>query len=476
VGLRTGAEYLAALRDGREVWLNGERVTDVGAHPQLAGAAHSLAENFDIQHNPAYGDLLTSVSPRTGEPISRSWHLPRSVEDLTRGREMFEFWERRAGGVLGRHPPYIASLFLGLYHFRTQIAKANPEWCENIEHHFDYLREQDLAIAFSAIDPHRDRKLPTSTLEYLSVVQERPEGMVVRGAQVAATGSPYADEYLAIVGTHGGDQRDIMCFCVPIASPGLKLVCRPSLSHAGEPGHPLSSRWDEMDVWAIFDDVLVPRDRMFIMNNQERISGAILPVPWGFFYGMIRILVKSEALLGICFAAADYLGTRDQPHVQALLAEAVAGVESLHALARRAEENPIYSAEGLAIPNPRAVAAGRVIDLQTHARLIEITRQICGAELIVAPSERDLSHPEIGPVLMRFGAGTDERAADRFKLMKLAWEYVGDGFGQRQLLFEELASVPMAGRRNALLNHYDATPAMRLAKDLAGIEQPPLSE
>src|SRR5438067_7180186 len=131
MGLRTGAHYLAALRDGRDVWLQGERISDVTAHPQLAACAHSLAENFDIQHDPACADLLTSVSPRTGEPIGRAWHLPRSAEDLTKGREMFEFWERRCGGVLGRHPQYMASLLMGVYHHRTRIAGVNPEWAEN---------------------------------------------------------------------------------------------------------------------------------------------------------------------------------------------------------------------------------------------------------------------------------------------------------------------------------------------------------
>jgi 4-hydroxyphenylacetate 3-monooxygenase len=118
------------------------------------------------------------------------------------------------------------------------------------------------------------------------------------------------------------------------------------------------------------------------------------------------------------------------------------------------------------------VALARVIDLQNHARLIEITRQLCGAELIMAPGEVDLTHPEIGPLLQRFVAGADARATERFKLLKLAWEYVIDSFGQRQLLFEELASVPIAGRRAALLGAYDPEPAIRLAKQLAGIDQP----
>src|SRR5437867_2304066 len=94
MSLKTGAEFLQSLRDGREVWINGERVEDVTRHPRLCGCANSLAEIYDLQNDPAYAGVLTSISPRTGNPISRAWHLPRSAEDLTKGREMFEIIER----------------------------------------------------------------------------------------------------------------------------------------------------------------------------------------------------------------------------------------------------------------------------------------------------------------------------------------------------------------------------------------------
>src|SRR5205823_6337572 len=145
MSLRTGAQYLEGLRDGREVWLEGEKVADVTRHPQLAGYARSLAENFDLQHDPAYAGVLTAISPRTGQAISRAWHLPRSAEDLRKGREMFELIERRAGGVLGRHPQYMATLIMGLYHCRDQVAAVNAEWAQNIANHFDRCRENDLA-------------------------------------------------------------------------------------------------------------------------------------------------------------------------------------------------------------------------------------------------------------------------------------------------------------------------------------------
>ena len=65
--VRRGEEYLESLRDGRRLWLMGERVEDVTTHPALAGCARSVAAVYDLQHDAAHRDLLTITSPSTGE-------------------------------------------------------------------------------------------------------------------------------------------------------------------------------------------------------------------------------------------------------------------------------------------------------------------------------------------------------------------------------------------------------------------------
>ena len=79
---RTGAEYLAGLRDAREVWFEGKRVPDVTAHPILGRAARTMAELYDLQWDSELHDQLTYPSPSNGRPVSRSFIQPRSVEDL----------------------------------------------------------------------------------------------------------------------------------------------------------------------------------------------------------------------------------------------------------------------------------------------------------------------------------------------------------------------------------------------------------
>jgi aromatic ring hydroxylase len=469
MSLKTGAQFLESLRDGREVWIDGERVPDVTQHPKLCGCAENLAAIYDLQNDPHYEGVLTATSPHTGDPISRAWHLPRSRDDLTKSREMFEMVERQAGGVLGRHPQYMASLLMGVYCNRKKIARASPEWAQNVADHFNYCRESDAAISFSAIAPPQDRRLPPTMARFLRIVDKRDGGIVVRGAQLAATHTIYGHEYLCTANRRPG-QDQTLYFCIPPATPGVRLVCRQSLSHAGDPDHPLASRWDEMDVWIIFDNVFIPRHRIFLLNNDANVTLSV-PYPFGFFYGMLRQVVKDEALVGICFAITDYLGTRDQPENQTLLAEAVAALEALRTVIRAAEIDPQFTDEGIALPNPEKTAVARVIDLQTHARLIEIVRHICASSLIMAPGASELDHPTIGPLMKELVAGSDDQALERYKLLKLAWDYACDSFGQRQLLFEEHASVNLARRKLLLLDEYDPEPAVRLAKQLAGVPQ-----
>src|SRR6478609_6279968 len=111
--IRRGAEYLESLRDGRAVWMHGERV-DVTADPRLAGCARAFAAIYDLQADPACADLLTMPSPTTGEPVSLAYLLPYTTDDLVRKRQMIEYLARHTGGVVGRLPEYIANVVLGL--------------------------------------------------------------------------------------------------------------------------------------------------------------------------------------------------------------------------------------------------------------------------------------------------------------------------------------------------------------------------
>ena len=70
-GLRTGGDYLRSLNDGRQVFVDGERVADVTKHPAFREAARSVAGLYDIAAAPENRELMTFASPKTGAPVLR---------------------------------------------------------------------------------------------------------------------------------------------------------------------------------------------------------------------------------------------------------------------------------------------------------------------------------------------------------------------------------------------------------------------
>ena len=105
---RTGREYLEGLRaQDREVWLDGERVRDVTAHPGLRGGAHAVAALYDMQHDARHREEMTFVPPEGGESAGLSFIVPRTREDLERRRVMMLHWARATCGMMGRSPDFM---------------------------------------------------------------------------------------------------------------------------------------------------------------------------------------------------------------------------------------------------------------------------------------------------------------------------------------------------------------------------------
>ena len=122
LGAMTGARYIESLKDGREVWLDGEKVQDVTTHPAFTGMVHELARIYDLQHTEPYRDQMTFISPTTGNRCSLSWLLPQSHEDLQKKRRNSEIWNEQCWGQLGRGPDILAPYIITLYDLRETLS------------------------------------------------------------------------------------------------------------------------------------------------------------------------------------------------------------------------------------------------------------------------------------------------------------------------------------------------------------------
>ncbi|MBM2809788.1 MAG: 4-hydroxyphenylacetate 3-monooxygenase [Chloroflexi bacterium] len=472
MSLRTGAQYLESLKDGREVWLEGDRVADVTSDPRLAGCARSVAEVYDLQHDPSYRDVLTMNLDSAGEPVSVAYLIPRSTDDLVRHRLMVECLMRRCGGTMGRLPEYSAAMLQGLYHARDILGQGDPAYPGRAERYIEHCRDNDLCLATGFTDPPRDRTRPAEEWERLHVVKRGPDGIVVRGAKAVSTMAPYANEFQCLT-SHRPDLRpeEVLYFAVPMATPGLRIICRQPFAHQSREEHPLSAAFDEMDAWIILEDVFVPTERVHFLDRVDLNQPlfAALPVPLVNFHILIRQAVKAEVLAGLCVAIAEYLGLTSQPNAQNAMQALLGYLTTLRAFLFAAEQQPIYSPSGQAIANPTIVNQGRIHAMENHVTMLHMVREICGASLLMTPRLADLRHPEIGPAMRRYIAGTDDLSMERYHLMKLAWDYLGDAFGSRQLMFELHNAGTLDMTKLRFVSAYDKAPLVKLAKELAGI-------
>jgi 4-hydroxyphenylacetate 3-monooxygenase len=446
-GARTGAQYLDGLRaDGREIWLGGERIDDVVSHPKLGAAARSMAALFDFQH--AHPDEMLMPSPTTGKLVNVTHIEPKSQADLERRRIAIKLWSELHGGIMGRSPDYLNVTF-ALFAARADVwaRRGNERGAENVVNYHRLMRDRDLSTTHTLINPQIDRSRPDAEAGAgeisLHKVGESAEGIIVRGARMLATLAPYADEISVYPGSplRLQDTRYALCFAIPMNTPGLKVILRDSYAKADRPrfDYPLSSRFDEQDGVVIFDDVVVPWDRVFLDGDTVGHDEVISHTNWRahiVHQAMTRAWTKLELAFGLGHAMADATGVNSFDHVQEKLGEiwsmlemTRSGVIAAEAGSFQAEPSDDWT------PDERPFVALRGLMPKWIPRSFELLRLIGGGGFMMTPSLADIEGP-MGPEIERYYQARNMGSRDRIRLFRLAWDLIGSDLGSRGELYE----------------------------------------
>lgn len=476
-GALTGERYIASLKDNREVWLAGERV-DVTTHPAFAGLLREMARLYDLQHTPEYRDQMTFISPETGNRLSYSYFLPRTREDLLKKRRNAEIWMEESWGQMARAPDFMSNVVVGLYDFRHELSALDPRFGENAANYYRYAAEHDLAITHAIGDPQIDRSArPAQNPDLaLRVVRETEDGIVVRGAKQLATLAPVSHEILVYLSASFALREErsfVQWFAVPIATPGLKVVCREPLAlHGTGYSHPLASRYDEQDAMVIFDDVLVPWKRVFLLyDGPLALQGLGRINAWSGYSSLIRFYYRLQTFIGVGTMVAEAIGVDGFREVRDKLGELISYAELVRLALRGMEAECFVTSGGLMSP---ATSPGPgIFAAQITPRIVEILREIGASGLVMQPSEADLAHPELRPYLDRYMRGKELGVAEKSRLFRLAWDLVGDGSGSRQDLYERWHRGDIVRNRNNLYLRYDRS---RIVERIRKLISAPLPE
>ena len=480
---KTGQQYIDGLRERPpEVWLRGERVKDVTAHPALSGGVRSVAALYDQQHDPALRDEMTFASPSSGEPVGLSFIVPRSHEDLSRRRAMMARWAWQGCGMMARTPDFMNVSIAGWAGAAAYFGTNREGFDENVLRFHEHIRENDITLTHTLVNLQRRRDAGVvdniDSQTALTVVKETGAGIIVRGSRILATLGPLSDE-IAVYPTRthlmGEDAwRQAFSFAIPNDTPGLKFICRESFDFGRSAfDHPLGARFEEMDALVFFDDVLVPWERVFLLGDVEMCNNyavATQSTTHSGYQVVNRCVVKTEFILGLASLMVETMGSGGLPHVQERISEIIVYLETLRACLRASEADAQLNQWGVMCPAQGPITAARALyPTMIYPRLAEIVQLLGASSLMALPSEGDFD-AAIGPEVERYLATDSATGRDRVRLFRLAWDVACSAFGGRQVLYERFFGGDPV--RNAMLTYqtYNRDAAMQRVLDFLGRE------
>src|SRR5579862_7157024 len=326
--VKTGADHLAALNDGREVYIDGERVADVTTHPAFRNATRAAAALYDHHARPENLEAMTFAAPAAGgyARINRCWQLPRSHAELVQRRRAMSEWATLSCGFLGRAPDHVASSLVGQLIGIDVFRRHGAERAKALAGYFDEASRNDHYLSYVIINPQANRnKAWGEQAEDLvaRIVDEDAGGITVRGAKMLGTAAIMANELLVanLQPLRPGEEDLAVSFAVPIAAKGVKLLSRKSYeAHAvSARDNPISSRFDENDALVWFEDVKVPWERVFVHRDTDMCRAQFhdtLGHTFQNYQAQIRLAVKIRLLAGIARRIAATIGTDAIPQVR----------------------------------------------------------------------------------------------------------------------------------------------------------------
>ena len=465
MGIRTGAQYIASLNDDRALYIAGQRVRDVTTYAPLAGILGSIGEHYDAFHKPALQADYTYPSPKDGKPVSNSF-LPARTWDEVQQRLRGESLRKEATfGLMGRLPDFMNA-------FVTDAAVIAPHvlghkdkaFADNAIRYWEYCRDQDICLTHTLVDPKRDYGKDLSAQRALKVVRETDAGIVVSGARMLSTLAPVSNEIWIgpFMPRRPGEEDYALSFAVPVATPGLKFLARESYARGGSRyDRPLAERFDEGDALAVFDNVLVPWERVFIYRDIVAYNMMAPSFPgYLLLQANARGRAKLRFMTGLACKMADVLGRSELPHYQQLLGEFLALNEiadglveaSARELVVHAQEefakqtDPGFVLEDVAretaslfaSPNRGMVGISmlRFFLPEVNTKVNELIRLMGSSSLVMSVTEADFANPETANDLEQFLGNDKTSARERVQVMKLAWDAVAGEFGGRQEIYE----------------------------------------
>ncbi|NLO27229.1 MAG: hypothetical protein GX113_03480 [Actinobacteria bacterium] len=431
MAIKTPRQYLESLKDGRVVYLNGERVPDVTAHPVCKVTNDWVAIDYIMSNDPRYQDLLTDLD-EDGERVSFALQPQRTREDLLRLREVVKLWARVCFGKPSG-AKFVAKDGLNAV---TVVAprvdnKYGTNYAANVEAYRRHLQKNDLAFAMGLTDVKGDRNLrPSQQVQhkdfYVRIVEERSDGIIVSGAKTHISQAPACNEIIVAPcrAMQKEDAAYAVAFGIPLNTPGITMICaQPEITADSDLfDHPISKAVYINDATIIFDNVFIPNERIFLKGEWE-FAGQVAYM-FANFHRLSAETYKAmelELFTGAAVLMAEYNGVEKKAHVREKLTWLVMYTEAVETLGLAAVEHCVSErGSDLVYPNPMIANICKFYFADNWHQATKYIQDIGGGIIVTAPSYKDYTNPETHALMEKYFAGSARTSTEnRLRMVKL---------------------------------------------------------
>jgi 4-hydroxyphenylacetate 3-monooxygenase len=482
--IRTGDEYRESIRDGREVWIDGDRVDDVPTHPAFAPIVDVRARIYDMAHEAASRELMSYVDSDTGERNAVALKPPRTREDWHAKRRAVDAVLDDIGGLVIRVGDETVGEMWSLLDGQEVLDEADPAFSRNVLVHVERAVRADPFHVSANTDPKGDRSKRPQEQDpdvLLHVVRETDNGIVVRGAKYE-TAAAYANQAFTkpTIGNWGDAKLSdyAVGFIVDMGARGLKHLCRTGFAgRAPAVDYPLTSRFDEIDTLLIFDDVEIPwEDVLFYRHTRAAAHIRATLHRYSIFPFVQRLLRLADMLVGTAALNVAQTGLERRQAVQEKLATLACYREGINAHLTAAIAEAEESPSGLLMPNQSLLYTGRVLACSQLPTMMHLTRDLCGGQLCLSPDAATFASPEVGDWMEKYYSIADRcDAEERRRFLAFARDLLNSDLAGHRLTFQLFAQSPPFAHLAAVYRNFDFDEPLELVKRSARLAEPALA-
>jgi len=479
--LMTAEQYEESLRKlNLVVYLFGEKISNVVDNPVIRPSMNAVAMTYKLAHMPEHEDLMTATSHLTGKKINRFCHIHQNVGDLVKKSKMGRLLGSATGCCFQRCVGMDALNALSMTTYNID-RKHGTEYNKRFLKYLEYVQNNDLVCDGAMTDPKGDRGLAPHQQKdpdiFLRVVEEKKDGIVVRGAKAHQTGAVNSHEIIIMptITMREEDRDYALSFALPSDAGGITYIMGRQSCDTRKLEEGLWDRGNHFfgghEALVVFEDVFVPWERVFMYKEYE-FSGQLVEQFASYHRQSYACKVGvGDVLIGAAQTAAEYNGAEKASHIKDKIIEMNHLNETLYcgciACASEGHREP----SGTWYVNTLLANVHKQNVTRFPYEIARLAQDIAGGLMVTLPSERDFKSPEVGKWMEKYYRGkADVPVENRYRILRLI-ENITMGTAAVGYLTESMhgAGSPQA-QRIMIARQVNMAQKKEKAKKLCGID------